>query len=844
MTTLRPHSKTASPIATSTAMGGQSPRQSPKRRRRSRPWLGIRTLVVASFVVPIVAAVGTTGWLSIRNGQRAMLDLATQLRSETTARVEQQLDNYLATPHLINDLNVADLRSGGLNLQNSTALERHLWQQIQLFPSISYIYLGTEQGIFIGAEPVAEGSPNVAYWSQESPNRAYETYATDAQGNRTELLSSFPDYAIFERPWYLAAQNAGSPVWGDVYVWAAPYPEVALPAVRPVYGGAGEFRGVLAVDLSLLAIGDFLKTLEVGKTGHVFIVERDGLMVASSTEDPPFMEANDERVRLLATQSESPLIRGSVTYLTERFGNLSQIEQPQQLTFNLNGEKQLLQVTPYRDEFGLDWLIAVAIPESDFLAQINANTRNTILLCGAALVLATLLGVWTSRWITSPVVRLSKASQAIAQGDLDQQVDGGAIGELGILAESFNQMAYQLRQSFTDLEATKTELENRVENRTAALNEQTQTLQAEVEQLLSIVSEVENGDLTVMAAVSPTVTGLVSDTFNRLIERFGQIMATVSEAASEVNQKTGRVQALALDMADNARQQVESVEQVQALMENINDLSQNNVQQVTAADDAVLATQRAVAQGQQEIVQVNNDIGVLQQEMQQIVGRTQTLSNYTELAVQFVKEQKRIASLTRVLAMNASMLSARASQQQDPTQFAAITHEFEAIATQVNDLAAQTNQSLVLLQQRTEQIQTVVSGLNHDVEMIGQRTDGLTTSVSQSNEAFKQVRVATSQVADLGQQVTQSSQAIATAAQVTLDSVQAISEIAIATSEGANLTTEQSQTMEQVARTLRQSVALFQLPTRAYDALPADDSVADLPNQYKLPPSDPNAENS
>lgn len=42
---------------------------------------------------------------------------------------------------------------------------------------------------------------------------------------------------------------------------------------------------------------------------------------------------------------------------------------------------------------GLVWLIVVIVPETDFMAQINANTRTTILLCFAALVGSTVIGI-------------------------------------------------------------------------------------------------------------------------------------------------------------------------------------------------------------------------------------------------------------------------------------------------------------------------------------------------------------------------------------------------------------------------------------------------------------------
>ena len=139
------------------------------------------------------------------------------------------------------------------------------------------------------------------------------------------------------------------------------------------------------------------------------------------------------------------------------------------MDFEFKGNREFIKVTPWRDEYGLDWLVIVVVPQSDFMAQINANTRNTILLCFLALVVATVLGIHTSRWITQPIVRLTKASVAIANGDLNQTVQVKYLKEVSILAQSFNKMAVQLRESFNALEKTNQELEKRVEERTSEL---------------------------------------------------------------------------------------------------------------------------------------------------------------------------------------------------------------------------------------------------------------------------------------------------------------------------------------------------------------------------------------
>ncbi|MEG5064951.1 hypothetical protein QUB33_15140 [Microcoleus sp. B3-A4] len=70
---------------------------------------------------------------------------------------------------------------------------------------------------------------------------------------------------------------------------------------------------------------------------------------------------------------------------------------------------------PFSDVYGLNWLIAIAVPESDFMGQINKNTRTTILLCSAALLLSTIGGVLTARWVTLPLLLLlNEAAKDIA----------------------------------------------------------------------------------------------------------------------------------------------------------------------------------------------------------------------------------------------------------------------------------------------------------------------------------------------------------------------------------------------------------------------------------------------
>ena len=90
--------------------------------------LPLRLILIVPFVVQIFAAVGLVGYLSFRNGQKAINDLATQLQTEVSDRVRQHLDTYLATPHQINQINLDAIELELLNLQDLQSTGRYFWK--------------------------------------------------------------------------------------------------------------------------------------------------------------------------------------------------------------------------------------------------------------------------------------------------------------------------------------------------------------------------------------------------------------------------------------------------------------------------------------------------------------------------------------------------------------------------------------------------------------------------------------------------------------------------------------------------------------------------------------------
>jgi signal transduction histidine kinase len=83
--------------------------------------------------------------------------------------------------------------------------------------------------------------------------------------------------------------------------------------------------------------------------------------------------------------------------------------------------------------------------EDEFLRRLNGSI---FLSAAGTIVLALILAVILSRNITRPIRELTKATRAMAGGNLHQQVNVRSRDEIGELAESFNIMSSDLSRSF------------------------------------------------------------------------------------------------------------------------------------------------------------------------------------------------------------------------------------------------------------------------------------------------------------------------------------------------------------------------------------------------------------
>ena len=426
--------------------------------------------LVAPFLLQIVLATGFAGALSFYNGQRAVRSLAFDLSSEATDNIESHLVDFAEQPHTFLQITQAAISTGQIDPTNFEALQHYFYRVVHLEDSVRTMYYGDEAGQFLLVTQEEDGTLAYRLTTESAPTR--QIYQLDANGNVRSLLRS-DIYDPRERPWYLSASETTGPTWSPIYYFAA-QPVLGITPTLSIRDDDGQLQGVLAVDITLSQLNEFLAGLQIGERGEAFIVERSGKVVASSIADTFPQAANGEEgpTRLTVSDSNDSCMRAVEQHLLNEFGSYQDISSFQGLVSDPQGESYYVQVESMKGDLGLDWLMMVAIPSSDLTGALDRSIRDTLAMFLVALLLAILFGNATARWMARPILRLSSVARDMAAGGpnaLDLDVPHSSITELEVLSTSFEGLAKQLRGTIDRLGTTNEELELRVQQRTSTL---------------------------------------------------------------------------------------------------------------------------------------------------------------------------------------------------------------------------------------------------------------------------------------------------------------------------------------------------------------------------------------
>lgn len=490
---------------------------------------------------------------------------------------------------------------------------------------------------------------------------------------------------------------------------------------QPVKDQGGKLTGMVLQAVNLETLQNYLGQVKVGATGVAAIISQDGTLIAHTNRNlvKEQKKIADDLMNRLKGQP------GRLVHYTD-----------------LAGRDSVALVTTINNT---NWLVITSLPTSEFTAGFYASLVWMLAALAAGLILVGLIGWRYLLKTLQPIEVLVHEAAKVAQGDLSlTTLKITSKDEVGRLAQSFEQMASNLRGLMRQVTAA------------------TEQVAASAEQLHAGAEQSAQAANQVAVSISSTSEGIEKQT-------------------------TG-------------------VANVLALVENITQGSQEGaeaaVQAAKITTEAVASTVAGSNAVDNAIVQMNQ----IQRTVESSAEAVAELGNRSKEIGVIVDTISGIAAQTNLLALNAAIEAARAGEQ--GRGFAVVAEEVRKLAEQsqiaakqiselIRDIQDRTDQAVVAMTAGTAEVQkgndvvdqagASFTEIQHQIEEVAAITQKIAQGLTNAVEASKQVLAATQEVDEIGRDIAGQAQNISAA---TEEQSASMEEIAASSQSLANIAAE------------------------------------------------------
>ena len=346
------------------------------------------------------------------------------------------------------------------------------------------------------------------------------------------------------RPWYKAAMaSPGKTVRTPAYYYDKD--DVALVGTaRALLDNAGKAKGVFVVSVSLKNLTELVKSIKLGESGYVMLIE-DGVVLVDPRD---------------AAHSFKPLkeLGAAYAHLAETPQGSTEVE--------INGVRYMANVWTSP---GLGWRYIGLIEHREVMAEATRMTYLTAVIVGVLVLIFGVLAAAFSKVIVKPIGQVSTGLQSIAEGegDLRHELHVQGKDETAELAGWFNKFLAAIRQLIQHIGAASANLHNAskvnsevahnmneaagrqreaVELVSTAFNEMVATANEVARSCSSAAESAENGHRRV--AEGKQQIEVTTDNVNRLGRRLTEssdAMVELEAGSRSINQIIGTIRAIA-----------------------------------------------------------------------------------------------------------------------------------------------------------------------------------------------------------------------------------------------------------------------------------------------------------
>ncbi len=408
----------------------------------------LKLSLILPFVALIALLTSALGMLWYWTGSNAVSALSEQVMQEKAERIALTVDRHLYPSSAVLEAAFPSGQSVPADIRGHIpALISRLWVASSLHTRPNdYVYYANVAGQGIALKRLAPELGQLRLKTQAGEHRSYFRLT----GMHAEPVYESTETHLFEprqRPWFKLAAESAEVIWTPAYIDFSAK-DLVLTRARRILSGKGRLEGVVATDISLRALNEFVSQLHLSEHGRAFIIEADGSLIAA-TGMPNIRRREDGQLeRLTAANSQDPLIQAVYDRIQSAFHAPTSGAAPG--TALLEDAVHRNTRIAYRRlslDSGQDWMAVVAVPHRDMLTGVYRHMVLVGSLGLLALLVAVVIGTRIFGAVANDMRSLTRAVRSVGQGEIDTPIDVQRRDEIGELAHNFHRMRHSL---FTD----------------------------------------------------------------------------------------------------------------------------------------------------------------------------------------------------------------------------------------------------------------------------------------------------------------------------------------------------------------------------------------------------------
>src|ERR1700722_3635479 len=407
---------------------------------KRRGAMSLTTKLVLAFLLVTLVPLSVIIWVAHRTFvEQAERQVGRQLEN-SVVQVGKSMDEFMlnCTRELKSLVTEPDLSSGDYELINEQLSSFHY-----SFPYFNEVMFADEQGTVLASSDSGNVGKSLFVLLDNTQNEFEQALRSAIGSVQISDLSDIPD-----RVRKAAAHGRLTS------------PDIQMPVA--VVDRGGSFMGILVGSVMTGQLRDLLQNLKHSAPGDEFpfLVDKDGRVLMTLDPSVPLLSVHPDVTNGALRTQLSNGDSGYSVYTGSR-GHQVMAGYTRLGTYGANaGGWRLSSLASY-----------------DTIMKPATETFNEMLgLLGVTLVGAALFGLWMARRLAKPILKLTEGAKTIAAGNYDTRVVANTGDEIGVLANTFNQMAEAMEKRASEraqaqeaLSRANNELEQRVGERTAQL---------------------------------------------------------------------------------------------------------------------------------------------------------------------------------------------------------------------------------------------------------------------------------------------------------------------------------------------------------------------------------------